>query len=133
MADDEDEEMSEEEEQQIKEILKSYGSPSAEEKHNIHTLLDKVRTSKDTLKTGNLTKEEVGVVLFPVRTLKDVELIFEDLCGDDVAAKFTKKEAENITAPSLSKDAKFLTIAVSQKREFSETARMRRNVTSNKG
>lgn len=116
----EDDNLTLEEQEQLEELMKSYGSPTPEEKHTVHSFLHKVATSKDTLKTGNLDKEEVGAVRLPVRSVKEFELMSRELCKDKIMSNYFKEEAEIITASSLSKDAKLISLAVVTRKELSD-------------
>ena len=110
-----------EEQEQLEELMKSYGSPTPEEKHTVHSFLHKVATSKDTLKTGNLDKEEVGSVRLPVRSVKEFELMSRKLCADSMMADYFKDEAEIITASSLSKDGFLVRQSTLQRKELSDS------------
>jgi hypothetical protein len=130
---DEEQQLTLEEQQMLKEALASSATQaitSAEEKHNVHTFLNMVANAPDTTKLGNLTEDEVGFVKFPLRTIKDCALISERICDDEIMTKFFIGEAENITAPSLSKDAKLVTLAVIQKREIKDTTDRKKNMAS---
>ena len=73
-----------EEEEELEELIRSYSSPSPEEKHTVHSFLHKVAISKDTLKTGNLTDQEVGMIRLPVRSIQEFSLISDKLCEDTI-------------------------------------------------
>jgi hypothetical protein len=73
-----EEQLTPEEQQLLEEAMKSYGAPQAEEKHNVHTFLNKVSTALDTTKTGNLTDVEVGVTPFSLRSFKQFQLDSSD-------------------------------------------------------
>ena len=105
------------------EIDKLY--PQREEKHNTHTFLHEVSTSKDTTKTGNLTSEEVGLAKLPLRCLKELEVISKELVDDDIWAGIFQKEAEIVTATSLSKDAKLINLAVVTRKEIGDVTKPR--------
>jgi hypothetical protein len=125
-----DETVTPEEAARIEEALRSYGSPVPDEKHNIHSFLHKINTSTDTTKTGFLTSDEVGLAKFPLRTYKEMELNSTTLCDDELLSEYMKQESEILTSTSLSKEGKFLNLAVEQRKEWRDTSR--RNVTSNK-
>lgn len=114
--------MSEEEitQEDIAEALKSYGSPTPEEKHNVHTFLNSVMKSKDTTKTGFLTDIELGTTKYAERTYKNLELQSKELCNDEIWAEYFKNKAEILTATSLSRNAKLLSLAVLQRRELAD-------------
>lgn len=118
---DEEIQLSPEQEQEIAEaIIKNYGAPVPEEKHNIHTFLNTVSKSKDTTKTGFLSDIELGVTPYSERTYKNIELMSRDLCVDNMWADFYKNKAEILTATSLSRNAKLLNLAVLQKKELAD-------------
>lgn len=121
MVESDEKELSPEEEEELEELMKHYGSPTPEEKHSVHSFLHKVAISKDTLKTGNLTAEEVGLARLPVRSIKEFELMAKELCEDDIMSKYFKQESEILTASSLSKDAKLISLAVIQEKKYSDT------------
>ena len=125
-----DEELTPEEQEQLREAMKAYGTPVPEEKHNVHVFLNKVATSEDTTKTGNLNDEEIGVTRFSLRSYKELALCSEKLCNDDMWADFFRKKGEILTATSLSR-AGFLTqLAVIQRRQIEEIKQERKE---NKG
>lgn len=104
---------------QEKEALREYfsnGAPIPEEKHNVHSFLHKVATSDDTTKVGNLTAEEVGMPKLTLRGSKGIALIARSIVSNNIIADYFEAEGEIVTATSLSKDAKLLTLAVVQKR-----------------
>jgi hypothetical protein len=127
----EEEQLTQEEQQVLEEAMKSYGSPTQEEKHSIHTFLNKVSTSGDTTKTGYLKDEELGCTLYSLRTYKSLELDSDELCNDEIWARYFKKKAEILSASSLSRDAKLITLAVLQKREIADVTEKPR--AENKG
>ena len=104
----------------LEDAMKAYGAPQPEEKHNIHVFLNKVATSSDTTKTGNLTIEEIGITPFSLRSYKTMALMSGQLCNDDIWEKYFKDRGEILTSTSLSKDAKLLSLAVVQKRELAD-------------
>ena len=119
-------------EEQIQEALKNYGTPTPEEKQNIHTFLTNVVKSKDTTKTGYLSDVELGVTPYSERTYKTIELYSEN-ANDDLWATHFKKRAEILTATSLSRNAKLLSLAVLQRRELADTSADDLNKKPNKG
>ena len=125
-----EEQLTQEEQQLLEEAMKSYGAPEKEEKHNVHTFLNKVANSPDTTKTGNLTQEEVGITPFSLRSFKQFQLDSQDLANDDIWAEYFRKEGEILTATSLSKDAKLINLAVIQRRELADVTKPRKE---NKG
>lgn len=125
-----EDELTLEEQEQLEELMKSYNSPTPDEKHTVHSFLHKVATSKDTLKTGNLTQEEVGNVRLPVRSVKEFELMAKELCKDDMMKRYFAEEAEIITASSLSKDGFLVRQSTLQRKELSDNRQPRKQ---NKG
>ena len=111
--------------------VKEYGSPEKEEKHNIHTFLNTVSKSKDTTKTGFLTDLELGTTPYAERTYKNLELQSRELCNDNLWADYFKQKAEILTATSLSRNAKLLSLAVLQRRELADMTESEKKV--NKG
>jgi hypothetical protein len=125
-----DEVLTEEEKNMLKDAM-GYGSPTPEEKHNVHTFLNKVSTSKDTTKTGNLTHEEVGMPNLPIRSLQELALISGKIMDNKFFQDYFMAESEIITSSSLSKDAKLINLAVITKREIADVTPVPRK--ENKG
>lgn len=119
-------ELSPEEELLLKAAMANYGSPAQEEKNNVHTFLKHVVDSPDTTKLGNLEAQEVGFIKYPLRTMKDCALIAEKIIGNDYVKDYYNKKSEIVSAPSLSKDAKLISLAVVQRREIGDITRRRR-------
>ena len=117
--------------EQLDEALRNYGAPQPEEKHNIHKFLNEVSKSKDTTKTGYLTDIELGTTPYAERTYKNLELQSKELCDDDIWAKYFAQKAEILTATSLSKNAKLLSLAVLQRRELADVTKQ--PMKANKG
>jgi len=118
--------MSEEITPEEKEALKEYfgfGAPIPEEKHNVHSFLNRVATSTDTTKTGNLSIEELGLPRINLRTYKDMALISKYIIGNDYLSEYYAAKGENITSTSLSKDAKLINLAVIQKRQIEDVTK----------
>jgi hypothetical protein len=109
-------------------------TPIPEEKINVHTFLHNVATSEDTTKLGYLIVDkdinELGVPRFPMRTLLELELYCREVANMDYYADYFKKKAEILTASSLSRDAKLITLAVMQKREIADTTKVRKKNSS---
>jgi len=95
-------------------------TPTAEEKQNIHTFLQNVVVSKDTTKTGNLEKEELGMPILPVRTYQELALFCSEVANMDYFSDYFKKKAEIALSTSLSKDAKLLDLAIMQRKEIAD-------------
>lgn len=124
-----DETLTTEEKQVLQEYL-GYGAPIPEEKHNAHSFINKVASEDDTTKVGNLTQEEVGEPKLPLRTLKELALISDKIIGNDDFKKYFLEKGEILTATSLSKDAKLITLAVIQKRQIEDVTK---STKKNKG
>lgn len=122
-------------EQQLKELasfLAASGStPQAEEKYNVHLFLHRVATSDDTTKTGNLDEKELGLPKYPVRALKEMALISEDLVQIDGLKDYFLKESEILTSTSLSKNGFLVTQATTTTRQIADVTK--KKMTSNKG
>lgn len=115
-----------------KKALESYfSSPQPEEKHNVHTFLHNVATSKDTTKTGNLKEEEIGKPLINARTLKGLALISDKILDSDFLKTYFEARSEILTSTSLSKDATLIKLAVVQRRELADLTKPERK--ENKG
>lgn len=104
---------------------------TAEEKQNVHSFLHNVATSKDTTKTANLSTEELGVPILPVRTYKELSLFCKEIANMDYFSDYFKKKSEITTSTSLSKEAKLLTLAVVNRTEISDLTKPPRK--ENKG
>ena len=104
-----------EEKQELKELI-GFGTPISEEKHNVHSFLNKVATSEDTTKLGYLQEEELGLPSKTLRTYKEMSLIADKLMDNQVLSDYYTAKGEIITATSLSKNAKLINLAVVQKR-----------------
>jgi len=117
-------------EQEIAERLSNLvgNTPTAEAQNNVHTFLHNVATAKDTTKTGNLSIEELGNPTLPSRTYKELELFCNDVANMDWYGDYFKKKGEILTATSLSKEAKLITLAISslQKREMADVTKPRK-------
>lgn len=94
-------------------------APTGTEKKNVHTFLNDVAIAKDTTKTGNLEKEELGTPKLPLRTYKELELFCREVMLQEDFANYFKKKGEILTASSLSKDALLVKLAVTTKKEES--------------
>lgn len=125
-----DEPLTQEEQQLLEEAMKSYGAPQPEEKHNVHVFLNKVASSNDTTKTGNLSEPELGTTPYSLRTYKNLHLICKELVNDDIWADYFLKKGEILTATSLSKGGFLTELAVIQKRQIEDVTKIRKE---NKG
>lgn len=118
MADDDN--LTAQEQAQLDELLKGYGSPTQEEKHNVHTFLTAIARSKDTIKTGNLIKDELGFAQLPIRSLKEFEIYSKELCEDEIMANIFRAEAEVLTSTSLSKEGFLINRSVLSRKEITD-------------
>lgn len=123
------EKLSPKEQQELRDYL-GFGPSIPEEKHNVHSFLNKVATSDDTTKTGNLTSEELGNVPLTLRANKELELVSRYIMENDYFAKYFAAKSEIITSSSLSKDATLIKLAVVQKRVIEDTTKKK---TENRG
>ena len=123
--------MSPEAQEELYKVLEAYGSPEAVQKHNLHTFLNEVLKTKDSTKVANLTDEELGTLKYSVRTLKEFQLISEIIIENPVFAAFFASEAENVgLAPSLSRNGRLITLAVTQKRTLADETKVRKPSSS---
>lgn len=126
----EDINLSPEEKKAVSDYL-GFGAALPEEKHNAHSFLNKVATSDDTTKVGNLTIDELGMPTLPLRTYKDLALVSEKIIGNDFFKDYFIAKGEILTASSLSKDAKLINLAVIQRRQIEDLSKPERKI--NKG
>ena len=124
-----EENLTTEEKQALKEYL-GIGAPIPEEKHNVFSFLNKVATSDDTTKVGNLNIDELGMPTLTLRAYKDLGLISDKIIGNTFFHDYYIAKGENITATSLSKDAKLINLAIMQKRIIEDTTKPKKE---NKG
>ena len=122
-----EQEMTLQEQQMIEAALRKM---ETEDKPSKHNFLTTVLNNPSTLRTGNLTAEEVGILKLPVRTIKECELMSRSLVGDDVWASYFEKEAEIMTGTSLSKEGFFMNLAALEKRELSDKTNRRKPSSS---
>lgn len=115
-----EEELTPEEVAVLNEAMKSYGTPTPDEKHNVFTFLHKISISDDTTKTGNLTSEEIGTTLYSLRTYKKLQVDSIKLCDDEVWADYFKQHGEILPSTSLSKDGFLANLSVLQRREIAD-------------
>jgi len=127
----EDESLSPEEQQILEEAMKSYGAPTAEEKHNVHTFLNTVSKSKDTTKTGNLGIDELGHTFYSLRSYKMFNNDCIQLVKDDLWAEYFSNCGEILSATSLSKEGFLMRQATTQTRQIADVTP--REIKPNKG
>lgn len=90
--------------------------PESEEKRNVFAFFNQVMLQPDNLKTANLDKDELGSAILPVRTRLELALFCRKARMKGFAELF-EQEAQITLASSLSKEAKLIELAVTQKRE----------------
>jgi len=110
-------------------------APTPEDKQSVHTFLHNVAIARDTTKLGYLRDDkeinELGTPRNPIRTYKGMALIASMIMGNDYFEDYFEKEAEILTATSLSRDAKLIELAILQRREIADVTK--RKITPNKG
>ena len=106
------------------------GMPAPEEKHNVHTFLNKIATSDDTTKTGFLREEELGIPRYPVRSFKDFALISDKVIGNDYIKDYFLAKSENITATSLSREGFLVKQSNTSTKQIADVTKIRKQ---NKG
>lgn len=112
-------------EAQMQETMRAYGAPEPEQKHNVHTFFNEVLKTKDTTKVGNLDSTELGMPQLPVRSYKELALFTERVMHNSFLSSYFRDAAEYSLATSLSKDAKLISLAVTQKRQVSDESKPR--------
>ena len=115
----------------LEQTAKEFATVPPEDKFNLHSFLNKIIESDDTTKTGNLTAIEVGEPVFSARTLKDCALLSNKIIGNEYFRDYFLLDAENLTATSLSKDAKLITLATESRRLIENKTKPKS--TENKG
>jgi len=114
-------------EKEAQELIRQFN----EGKQNMHSFFTKVIASDETIKTGNVTDEELGSPILPVRTYKELELFCTGVADDEEFGEFFAGMAEIQTSTSLSKDALLLKLAVTMKKELADVTP--RKTKKNKG
>jgi hypothetical protein len=107
-------------EEQVKEYGEEIARQYAQEKSNIHSFFTKVIQNISTIKTGNVSDEELGNPLLTIRGLKELELFCKDILADDSWADYFKEMAEIQTATSLSKEGFLMKLSVTNKKELAD-------------
>jgi hypothetical protein len=113
-------------ENEASEILRQFG----EGKSNLHSFFTNVVKSHDTIKTGNLNSDELGMTVLPVRTYKELSMFCEDVANLKGFSSYFDKMSEIVTSSSLSKDAILMKLAVTIKKELADITPEKK---SNKG
>jgi hypothetical protein len=99
-------------EAEAQDILRNF----QESKANLHTFLTNVIKAHDTTKTGNLTEEELGMSILPLRTNKELEIFCRSLAGCEGWANYFNEMGEAITSTSLSKEGFLMRVAMTSKK-----------------
>lgn len=115
-------------EEEVQDVVKQFNS----DKQSVHSFFNNIIKTKSTTKTGNLEKDELGMPRLPLRSIKELQLFSEDIYNQDSWRDYFEKLGEILTSTSLSKDAKLLELAVTQKRS-SQIADVSRPKKENKG
>lgn len=106
-------------EQEAQEILRNF----AESKANLHTFFTNVIKAKDTIKTGNLTQDELGMPSIPVRTYKELAVFSNDIANQSYWSEYFNKISEVNTSSSLSKEGFLMKLSVTNKRELADVTK----------
>ena len=115
---------------EAEEILRGFSAS----KQNIHSFLTDVVKAPNTIKTGNLTIDELGYPKLPVRTCKELELFCNDVWNQKEGwGDYFNKLAEIQTSTSLSKNAILLTLAATIRKELADVSPERKEMKENSG
>jgi hypothetical protein len=132
--------MSEEEQQQeemtdeealmkIAQAMKD-NAPSVDEKHNVHTFLRSIVTSKDTTKIGNLRDDkdmnELGLPQYTVRGAKEMALISEKIMDNNYFKEYFEIDFENTLATSLSREGFLVRQGTTQTKQVADVTKRRK-------
>ncbi len=110
----------------------TYNYPPQEEKENIFSFFKRVISMPNTLRTANLTGDELGGIRIPVRTLHKLSLYCKQMGLTGLGEHFAK-EAHIITDSSLSREGFLDKLAVTQKREMEAKTKMPATEEQKKG
>ena len=106
-------------EQQAQDMLRSIATG----KQSVYDIFEKIiHKNQETVKVGNLDKDELGVSKLPLRTYMELSLFCDDIVGDNEFANYFKKMGEIQTSSSLSKDAILLKLLVTMKKELADVS-----------
>ena len=103
-------------EQDATELLRQF----SESKANMHSFFTQVVKTDDTLKTGNLDTNELGISKLPVRTYEELSLFSKDVANQSEWSKYFANMSEIQTASSLSKDGFLLKLVQTTKKELAD-------------
>lgn len=98
-------------------------SPTPDINYNIHKFFHDVAVSDDTTKTGYITDDELGTPKLPVRTYKELAIFCDKIWEQPEFKEYFEGMSEIITSTSLSKDAKFLELAIATRREVADVTK----------
>ena len=101
---------------EAEELLRQF----SEGKSNLHSFFTNVVRSSDTIKTGNLNTDELGMTVLTVRTYKELSMFCEDIANLKDFSSYFDKMSEIVTSSSLSKEAILLKLAVTIKKELAD-------------
>lgn len=107
-------------EEQVREYGEEMVRQYAQEKSNTHTFFTRVIQNDETIKTGNVSDEELGNPQLTVRGAKELELFSKDIYLDESWADYFNKMAEIATSTSLSKEGFLLKLSVTNKKELAD-------------
>ena len=118
--------LTEDERIELARYLGSYGTPVMDEKSNVHSFLKNIVTADDTTKLGFLSEDELGKMKHPLRTYKNLALISGKIMDNPYFQEYFTAEGEIVTATSLSKEAKLISLAVIQRRQIEDLTHRRK-------
>jgi hypothetical protein len=102
----------------------------SDDKHNIHTFLDKIARAKDTTKVGNLrvdkNLDELGLPVNTFRGLKEMEIIADKIMDNKFFSDFFRREAEDIMASSLSREGFLVRQGTTQTKQVADITKKRK-------
>lgn len=124
------EELTPEDQALLAQLTDSY--PKGEEKHNIIAFFNNVIKSQDTLRTANLSVEELGNAKVPVRTYRELSC-YCDAMGLKGLGNYFTKLSSIITDSSLSREGFLDRLVVTQKRETESKLGIGESPKKNKG
>ena len=120
----EEESLTPEEREELSKLMGT--APVPDEKHNVHTFISKVLTTKDTTKVGNLREEEIGTLKQHVRGYKEEEIWAREIIRNESLAKILASQAEIATSTSLSRGAALLRFATTTSRTIADLTKKER-------
>ena len=124
----EEEQLTPEEREELSKLIGT--APVPDDKHNVHTFISKVLTTKDTTKVGNLREEEIGTLKQHVRGYKEEEVWAREIMRCEPLAHILGLQSEIATSTSLSRNAALLRFATTTSRTIADLTKKQ---TENKG